>query len=97
VQIHVEDSSYDHDAFRPWRLIALALKALRLLQPDYDLWHDFPYEYEHDRLAIDLINGSEFLRQWVDDPSAMPADLDALSTPDEISWLEERESVLLYR
>lgn len=97
VQIHVEDSSYDHDAFRPWRLIALALKALRLLQPDYDLWHDFPYEYEHDRLAIDLINGSELLRQWVDDPSAVPADLDALATPDENSWLEERESALLYR
>ena len=25
VQIHVEDSGYDHDAFRPWRFIALAL------------------------------------------------------------------------
>ena len=56
---------------------------------------DFPYEYEHDRLAIDLINGSELLRQWVDDPSAMPADLDALAKADENSWLEERKSVLL--
>ncbi|HEY1233133.1 MAG TPA: DUF1343 domain-containing protein [Candidatus Binatia bacterium] len=97
LQIHVDDLSYDHDAFRPWRLIALALKCLRLLRPDYQIWRDFPYEYEHDRLAIDLINGSELLRQWVDDPSAMPADLDALAKPDEISWLEERQSVLLYR
>ena len=97
VQIHVEDLGYDHDAFRPWRLIALALKSLRLLRPDYELWRDFPYEYEYDRLAIDLINGSELLRQWVDDPSAVPADLDALATPDENSWLEKRESVLLYR
>jgi uncharacterized protein YbbC (DUF1343 family) len=97
VQIHVEDSAYDHDGFRPWRLIALVLKSLRLLRPDYDLWRDFPYEYEHDRLAIDLINGSERLRQWVDDPSAVPADLDALAKADETSWLEERESVLLYR
>ena len=32
-QIHVDDSSYDHAAFRPWRLVALALKALRRLQP----------------------------------------------------------------
>ncbi|HEX9273235.1 MAG TPA: DUF1343 domain-containing protein, partial [Candidatus Binatia bacterium] len=97
VQIHVEDAGYDHDGFRPWRLIALALKSLRLLRPDYDLWRDFPYEYEHARLAIDLINGSELLRQWVDDPSAVPADLDALTKPDENSWIEERESVLLYR
>ena len=97
VQIHVEDVGYDHDGFRPWRFIALALKSLRLLRPDYNLWRDFPYEYEHDRLAIDLINGSELLRQWVDDSSAVPADLDALAKPDENSWLAERESVLLYR
>jgi uncharacterized protein YbbC (DUF1343 family) len=97
IQIHVDDPVYEHENFRPWRLIALALKSLRLLQPDYELWRDFPYEYEHDRLAIDLINGSELLRQWVDDPSAMPPDLDALAKPDEDSWLEERESVLVYR
>ena len=54
----------------PWRLQALAFKALRNLRPEYDLWRDFAYEYEHDRLAIDLINGSELLRTWVDDRAA---------------------------
>jgi uncharacterized protein YbbC (DUF1343 family) len=97
VQIHVEDGAYDHAAFRPWRLMALAFKALRQLRPDYPLWRDFPYEYEHDRLAIDLINGSELLRQWVDDPAAAPADLDALANVDEAAWREERDAVLLYR
>lgn len=97
IQIHVDGRVYDHEAFRPWRLIALALKALRALRPDYDLWRDFPYEYEHDRLAIDLINGSQLLRQWIDDSSAAPADLDALAQPDEKSWIEEREPVLFYR
>jgi uncharacterized protein YbbC (DUF1343 family) len=98
VQIHVEDNSYYiHDAFRPWRLQALALKGLAQLSPGYTLWRDFPYEYERDRLAIDLINGSELLRQWVDDPNARPADLDALAEPDESSWRDEREEVLLYR
>ena len=96
IQIHVEDPAYNHDAFRPWRLIALALKSLRTLRPDYALWRDFVYEYERDRLAIDLINGSELLRQWADDSNAKPADLDAFAIPDEKSWLEERESLLLY-
>ncbi len=96
VQIHVDDGAYDHDAFQPWRLQALALKALRRLQPDYDLWRDFPYEYEHDRLAIDLINGSELLRHWVDDLNAKPSDLDAITLPDETSWRAEREAFLLY-
>jgi uncharacterized protein YbbC (DUF1343 family) len=96
VQIHVDVGCYDHDAFRPWRLMALAFKALRRLRPDYDLWRDFPYEYEHDRLAVDLINGSELLRQWVDDPGALPGDLDVLATADEESWVEERRIFLRY-
>ena len=97
VQMHVEDAGYDHEAFKPWRLQALAFKALRRLAPDYALWRDFPYEYERDRLAIDLINGSELLRHWVDDPAATTADLDALASADERKWNEEREGVLIYR
>jgi uncharacterized protein YbbC (DUF1343 family) len=97
LQIHVDDPNYDHEAFRPWRLLAAAFKALRALRPEYGLWRDFPYEYEHGRLAIDVINGSERLRAWVDDPAATAADLDALAQPDEDAWREEREAVLLYR
>ena len=97
VQIHVEDGAYDHARFQPWRLMALAFKALRRQQPDYDLWRDFPYEYEVDRLAIDVINGSELLRQWVDDPEATPDDLDAIATADEAAWIAEQEAVMLYR
>lgn len=97
VQIHVEDPAhYDHRAFRPWRLQALAFKALRRLQPDYPLWRDFGYEYEFDRLAIDLINGSPLLRQWVDDAAATPADLEALARPDEAAWEEARRDFLCY-
>ena len=97
VQIHVEDGAYEHEAFRPWRLQALAFKALKQLRPDYALWRDFPYEYERNRLAIDLINGSALLREWVDDAAATPADLDALAQPDEAAWREERDAILLYR
>jgi uncharacterized protein YbbC (DUF1343 family) len=97
VQIHVEDTQhYDHAAFRPWRLQTLAFKALRRLQPDYPLWRDFPYEYERDRLAIDLINGSPLLREWVDDPTATPGDFDALTLPDEAAWQESRRPFLIY-
>ncbi len=97
VQIHVDDDSYKHEQFRPWRLQALAFKALQRLQPGYTLWRDFPYEYERDRLAIDLINGSELLREWVDDPESRPSDLDQIAGADERNWLAEREAVLMYR
>ncbi len=96
VQIHTDAGSYDHEAFRPWRLQALAFKAVRRLYPTYDLWRDFPYEYETGKLAIDVINGGPALRQWVDDAGAAPADLDALTCPDELAWAIERRDLLRY-
>jgi len=97
LQLHVDDPAhYDHAAFKPWRLMALALKCLRRLDAGYPLWRDFDYEYEHGRPAIDLINGSELLRLWVDDPAAEPADLDRLALADEKAWLAERSGFLLY-
>ncbi len=96
VQIHVDDGCYRPASFRPWRLQSLAFKALRQLQPDYPLWRDFAYEYEFDRLAIDLINGSPLLREWVDDPTATPADLDALCRSDEEAWAQARQEFLRY-
>jgi len=94
--IHAEGPFYDHAAFRPWRLQALAFKAIRRLAPSYDLWRDFPYEYEFDKLAIDVINGSPLLREWVDDPDSAPGDLDALTIPDERAWGEQRRPFLIY-
>ena len=97
VQIHTEGPAYDHKAFKPWRLMALAFKAVRRLYPDYPLWRDFPYEYETGKLAIDVIAGSPLLRQWVDDAAATPGDLDALAAPDEAAWEDERREYLLYK
>lgn len=96
VQIHVEAPHYDHAAFQPWRVQALAFKAIRQLYPDYDLWRDFPYEYAFGKLPIDVINGSPLLREWVDDPQATPGDLDALTLPDEQAWEVTRAPFLLY-
>jgi len=96
LQIHVDDPAYEHARFRPWRLQALAFKALRQLRPDYPLWRDFPYEYERGRLAIDVINGSPLLREWVDDPAAKPGDLDAQAGRDESGWIAARRDCLLY-
>ena len=98
LMIHAEGPFYNHDAFRPWRLQALAFKAIRSLYPDYPLWRgtDFKYEYTDDVLAIDVINGGPSLREWVDDPFATPHDLDNLAAPDEASWIAAVREHLLY-
>lgn len=96
VHIHAEGPAYDHEAFRPWRLQALAFKAIRRLYPAYPLWRDFPYEYVFDKLAIDVINGGPALRTWVDDMHGEPGDLDAIARVDEMAWEETRRPHLLY-
>ena len=96
LMIHAEGSFYDHDAFRPWRLQALAFKAIRQLHAEYAIWRDFAYEYEFDRLAIDVINGGPGLREWVDDAVAEPGDLDVVASADEARWREDVADLLLY-
>jgi hypothetical protein len=77
---------YDHQAFKPWRLQALAFKAIRRLYPDYPLWRDFPYEYEFGKLAIDVINGGPAAARVGRRSGREPGDLDALTVPDEQAW-----------
>lgn len=98
LMIHAEGDFYDHHAFKPWRLQALAFKAIRNLHPNYEIWRgtDFKYEYTDNVLAIDVINGGPLLREWVDDPSAGPDALDAAASADEAAWVQAVRAHLLY-
>lgn len=96
VHIHAEGAAYGHQTFKPWRVQALAFKAIRRLYPDYELWRDFPYEYEFGKLAIDVINGGPGLREWVDNSASTPDDLDSMTSIDERAWCGERQKYLLY-
>ena len=95
-QIHTDCRDYDPERFQPYRLAALTLKAVRAEYPDYPIWRVFPYEYETERLAIDLLSGGTFLRQWVDDPEAVPEDFEARLQADEARWRETRVPYLRY-
>jgi uncharacterized protein YbbC (DUF1343 family) len=96
VQIHTDGAGYRHDRFRPYRLVALLLKAVRLEDPGYELWRRFPYEYETERLAVDLLSGGTWLREWVDDPGRGPEELERRLAADEAAWRETRASYLRY-
>jgi uncharacterized protein YbbC (DUF1343 family) len=96
MHIHTDHASYQHDVFQPFRLIALWLKALRQVHPDYTIWRQFEYEYETERLAIDLLCGGPMLREWVDDSQAHPADLEQMLLTDEDAWRQERSAYLIY-
>lgn len=96
LQIHVDDPAYVHERFKPFRLMLLFFKTLREIHPDLFAWRQPPYEYENTRLPIDLLNGGTEPREWVDDVSAKPSDLEALLAREEKAWEVERKEFLLY-
>lgn len=96
IQFHTDTKDYKHEKFSPFRLVTVFLKAVRTLYPDYPIWRDFHYEYESDRLAIDVINGSDELRLWVDDPASDCSSLDEALKSDEATWTEKRRSFMIY-
>ena len=97
VQIHANFPGFDPNRFLPYRLISVMFKSLRAVQPGFELWNDFHYEYEPlTRRPIDVINGGPSLREWVDDPHAGPADWDRILREDEEQWIDERRPFLVY-
>jgi uncharacterized protein YbbC (DUF1343 family) len=96
IHIHADHAEYDHGQFQPFRLVMLFLKALRTVRADFEIWRDFPYEYETGRLPVDVINGSPLLREWVDDPAATVADMNALLQADEEAWRQQSAEYHIY-
>ena len=69
-----------------------------MVQPDFELWRDFQYEYEsRHRHPIDVINGGPSLREWVGDLQASIGDWDRALRIDEDAWRGERHPYLIYQ
>ena len=96
IHIHADHETYDPDQCKPFRLVMLFLKALRSIQPEYEIWRDFSYEYETGRLPIDVINGGPALREWVDDTTATVLDMEALLSRDESEWSRQSAAFRIY-
>lgn len=97
LQFHTDHSSYVHDQFKPFRIVALMLKCIRNLYPQYEIYRDFAYEYVTDRLAFDVINGGPALREWIENPKLKAADLEKVLKKDEGAWIKKRKPYLLYK
>ena len=69
-QLHVIDRS----AFRPVETAVTIIHVARQFAPDDFAWRPPPYEYEHEKMPIDILWGSDELRLGIDSDA----------TPDEI-------------
>ena len=95
-QIHTDGNYYNPIRFKPYRLTALFLKSVRTLSPEYKIWRKFHYEYETERLAIDLLSGGTWLREWVDNPHSSIGEFEEVCAKDESFWREHRRPFEIY-
>jgi uncharacterized protein YbbC (DUF1343 family) len=90
-QIHVIDRA----RFQPVTTGVTLLEEFRRQDPGRFGWKPPPYEYEHERLAIDLLYGSDDLRHRLE--AGYSADRIAASWSDDVGkFLPIRERYLLY-
>jgi uncharacterized protein YbbC (DUF1343 family) len=90
-QIHV----LDRRAFRPVATAVALMAAFRASDPGRFKWKDPPYEYELERMPIDVLTGSKRLREQIE--SGVPADEIARSWEKDVAEFERvRKGFLLY-
>jgi uncharacterized protein YbbC (DUF1343 family) len=90
-QLHVTDRR----TFKPYYTTLALLAAIRLLYPDQFTWRLPPYEYETERLPIDLLTGDAAIREALDQ-GALVRDLEAAWQPALREFMEARREFLLY-
>ncbi len=90
-QVHVTNPQH----FKSWHLSQMLCHLFYKQLGNAFEFHQKAYEYEHSRLAIDLINGTDKIRQWVFE-SGKIEDLYQLEQMGMKDYLAQRASVLLY-
>ena len=90
-QIHV----IHRDEFRPVMTAVALVGMFRRVDPSNFAWRQPPYEYEHEKLPIDILAGSDLLRRQIE--SDVPLmDLVASWCEDEQAFERIRKPYLLY-
>ena len=90
-QLHVTD----RQAFKPYFTTLAILQVVLQLYPDRFHWRQPPYEYEYDRLPIDLLTGDPKIREGLE-KNVPPVQLEQDWTINLQEFLQKRQEHLLY-
>ena len=90
-QIHVLDCS----AFKPVLTGAALIAMFRGVNPEKFAWRQPPYEYEHEKLPIDILAGSAQFRDQIE-AAVPPSEIAASWREGEDAFKEVRRPYLLY-
>ncbi len=82
--------------FEPWKLCQVLCQVFYHELGDDFIWKQPPYEYEYEKLPIDMINGTDKIRSWIEENE----DYDQLlqiENHDQSTFINQRNDILLYR
>jgi len=85
----------DRDAFNPVRTGLALLRGIVALHGQAFQWKQPPYEYETERLPIDVIAGGPWVREWAEGRRPW-SELDERERADVAAFEQERREYLLY-
>lgn len=91
-QLHVTDPA----SYRPYRTSLALLQAVMRLYPEQFRYKKPPYEYEYEKLPMDLILGSQRLRMQLEAGTPM-AEIEADWQDGQSAFGDRRQPYLLYR
>ena len=86
----------DRDAYLPWRTGIAVLNQTRRLWPADFAWRQPPYEYELERLPIDILGGNPGIREGIEAGRAT-AEIAGAGNAEGDGFRPIREAFLLYR
>jgi uncharacterized protein YbbC (DUF1343 family) len=90
-QIHITERR----ALRAWSLVQILLRELYAAMGDAFEWKLPPYEYEYQKMPIDILNGTDILRQWIEQNGSAD-ELEAIAADGLGAYLDQKSSVHLY-
>lgn len=86
---------FDRESFNPDRTGLSLMRGIAHLHPGDFKWKQPPYEYESEKLPMDVISGGPWVREWVEGKHPWTA-LAEKERADTEAFLRERKDHLLY-
>lgn len=91
VQIHVKD----REAFEPYLTGIAVISAARALYQDSFKWREPPYEYEYEKMPIEILCGGRDIPRMIEQ-ALPPGQIRSSWQADVVQFLERRKPYLLY-
>lgn len=92
VQIH---PTVNHQ-FQSWSVSQMLCREFKRELGSEFQFHDKPYEYEFQKLAIDLINGTDEIRHWVNELGSLDQ-LRGIERQGHDTFLNEKSDIIIYK